>query len=104
VFLQINCGQLLEVKKTKMGSKIEKINAFTVNENCVTIKIDESLNRGNLTLRILGENRNLLTSINKPEYVTEICIFTDKPMFVELINGDEHIVKYVQGSGTNFYN
>jgi hypothetical protein len=87
-----------------MGNPIEKIKAFTLNDNCVSVEIDESLNRDYLTLRLLGENRNLLTSINKPDYSTEICIFTDRPMFVELINGDEHIVKYVQGSGTDYYN
>ncbi len=82
---------------------IEKIKAIAINDHCVNIIIDESLTKDNLTLRLLGENRNLLTSINKPDYNIEICVFTDKPMFVELIHGDEHIVKYVKGSGTDYY-
>lgn len=86
-----------------MGTPIEKIKAFTLNDNCVSVEIDGSLDRDFLTLRLLGENRNLLTSIVKPEYSVEICVFTDKPMFVELINGNEHTVKYVTGSGTDYY-
>lgn len=81
----------------------ENFKATALNDHCVKISIDKKLNTKNLTIKLLGENRNLLISINQPENVVELCSKTDKPMFVEFIYDGTHYVKYVEGSGGEFY-
>lgn len=78
--------------------------AEAISDHCVKITIDKKQDTKNITIKLLGENRNLLVSIVEPEYITELCSNTDKPMFVELICDGVHHVKYVEGSGNDFYN
>jgi hypothetical protein len=72
-------------------------------DNCLEIKINETLTLVDTKLRILGENRNLLIELKNPEYLTAVCIYTGKPMFVELHIGTSISVHYVEGSGKDFY-
>jgi hypothetical protein len=73
-------------------------------DNCLSIEILESIDLSNSILKILGENRNVLVEIKNPEYKISLCIYTGKPMFVELHTSSRVSVHYVEGSGGDFYN
>lgn len=99
----------LEIDKSKestMHSKPKSSDyiAVALNNNCLEIIIDPDLDLTSAAIRILGENRNLLIEFKEPEYKTNVCIYTGKPMFIELHTPSGVAVKYVEGSGGDFYN
>ncbi len=77
--------------------------AVAESKNCIAINIDEDLSIDGMTLRILGEHRNLLTQIKPDSRHIEICVYTGTPTFVEMITPDGHSVRYVSGSGSDNY-
>jgi hypothetical protein len=74
-----------------------------VNDNCIKISIDPDLSIKGCLIKILGSERNLLTSIEPDSLETEFCAYTGRPMFVELHTPEGVSVKYVEGSGKDFY-
>jgi hypothetical protein len=77
--------------------------AVATSEYCIEITISEELDLRGASLKILGENRNFLTEIKNPEYITTICTYSGNPMFVELHTPTGLAVHYVTGSGGEFY-
>jgi predicted ribosome-associated RNA-binding protein Tma20 len=84
-------------------TKNEDFKAIATNNNCIDLLINSNIDLSNAKVKILGENRNLLIEINNPEYESNICIYTGKPMFIELHTQTGLSVHYVQGSGKDFY-
>lgn len=82
---------------------LQDLKAEAINENCVKITIDSDLNLEGANIKVLGPERLLMVSFKPTSYVTEICLFTGKPMFVELHTTDGTSVQYVKGSGSQFY-
>jgi hypothetical protein len=82
---------------------LEDLQALAKCDNCLEIKIKEDLDLSGAFIRILGENRNLLIEIKDPSYLTNVCIYTGKPMFVELHTPHGVSVQYAVGSGRDFY-
>lgn len=72
-------------------------------KNCIKINIDNDLLLEDANLKILGPERTLLISLKPKSYEIDICIYTGKPMFVELNTPFGNSVKYVKGSGGDFY-
>ena len=77
--------------------------AVATDVGCVKITISEELDLTGASIKILGENRNFLSEIKEPEYVTDFCTYTGNPMFIELHTPDGVSVHYVEGSGKDFY-
>jgi hypothetical protein len=75
----------------------------TIDNNCIKISIDPDLSLEGSFLKILGSERNLLTSIKPDSFEVEFCTYTGRPMFVELHTPEGVSVKYVEGSGKDFY-
>lgn len=82
---------------------LQDLKAEAINENCVKITIDSDLELDGSNIKILGPERLLMVSFKPTSYVNEICLFTGKPMFVELHTSDGVSVQYVKGSGSEFY-
>lgn len=74
-----------------------------LDENCIKINIDPDLDLEGSSIKILGSERNLLTVISPDSYEIQFCTYTGRPMFVELHTPSGVSVKYVQGSGKDFY-
>ena len=98
---------IAEIKEiyTKMHTlpvlKDWKVSAL--HENCIKINIDPDLDLEGSSIKILGSERNLLTVISPDSYEIQFCTYTGRPMFVELHTPSGVSVKYVQGSGKDFY-
>ena len=78
-------------------------NVSVINDNCIKIDIDPDLSLEGSFIRVLGSERNLLNTINPESFEIEFCAYTGRPMFVELHTPDGVSVKYVEGSGKDFY-
>lgn len=74
-----------------------------VSENCVKISIDPDLCLDEVTIRILGSERNLLSTITPEGTEVEFCEYTGRPIFVELHTPFGNSVHFVEGSGRDFY-
>jgi hypothetical protein len=72
-------------------------------DSCIEIKINPDLILENAKIKVLGENRNLLAEITNPSYQLDFCIYTGRPMFIELHTQAGVAVHYVEGSGKDFY-
>lgn len=71
-------------------------------EECVHITIDESINLSGDTeqeLVILSETRTPIMKLKLNSHDIFLCCHTEKPMFAQI----GHSVKYVSGSGYDFY-
>jgi len=78
--------------------------AVAQEENCLHIELAEDLDITNLKIKILGENRNLLATIQPTSRTINFCIYTGMPMFIEVVSPDGVNVQFVTGSGKDFYN
>jgi hypothetical protein len=85
-------------------TKLDDVIATKKCDNCVEIIIKDDVDLNDSTIRILGKDRNLLLQISNPKHKTEICLYTGSPMFVEVITHFGIVVKYVEGSGGEYYN
>jgi hypothetical protein len=83
---------------------LQDLKAEALNENCIKITIDSDLDLEGAMIKVLGPERLLMVSFKPTSYVNEICLFTGKPMFVELHTSGGTSVQYVKGSGKEFYN
>ncbi len=83
---------------------LKDLKAEAISDNCIKITIDEDLSLDNSTIRVLGPERLLMISLKPTSHITELCVWTGKPMFVELHTSDGTSVQYVKGSGGEFYN
>jgi len=86
---------------TQPALKDWKVSA--INDNCIRINIDPDLSLEGSVIKILGSERNLLSLINPESFEIEFCAYTGRPMFVELHTPSGVSVKYVEGSGKDFY-
>jgi hypothetical protein len=83
---------------------IQDLQAVATSDECVTITIDKDLSLEGSKLLIKGPERLLIMSIVPTSHVIEVCVYTGKPMFVELETPSGNSVQYVKGSGGDFYN
>lgn len=74
-----------------------------INDNCIRINIDPDLSLEGSTIKILGSERNLISKITPESLEIEFCAYTGRPMFVEFHTPTGVSVKYVEGSGKDFY-
>jgi hypothetical protein len=74
-----------------------------INDNCVSIVIDEDLSLDGVKIKVLGKDRNFL--FEQPILNREIlfCTPTGDPVFVELHTPSGVSVHYVKGSGKDYY-
>lgn len=82
---------------------LQDLKAEATSESCVKINIDNDLSLEDVNIKILGPERTLLISMKPRLHEFEICLYTGKPMFVELHNQSGTSVQYVKGSGSDFY-
>ena len=82
---------------------LHDLKAEVISDDCLKITIDDDLVLDGVTLKILGPERLLIVSLKPTSNVTEVCVHTDKPMFVELHTSSGASVQYVKGSGNEFY-
>ena len=85
------------------GQSILDFKAVATCDSCVEITINPSILLDDAKIRVLGENRNLLAEIKNPGYHVDFCIYTGRPMFIELHTQSGVAVHYVEGSGGDFY-
>jgi hypothetical protein len=76
---------------------------FASGDNCVKISIDPDLCLDGVSIRILGSERNLISTIIPESTEIEFCEYTGRPMFVELHTPEGNSVHFVEGSGKDFY-
>ena len=74
-----------------------------INDNCIKISIDPDLPLEEISIKVLGSERNLLDMIKPESFEIEFCSYTGRPMFVELRTSSGVSVRYVEGSGKDFY-
>lgn len=74
-----------------------------INDNCIKIIIDPDLSLEGTSIKILGSERNLLDIVKPESFEIDFCAYTGRPMFVELHTPSGVSVKYVEGSGKDFY-
>jgi len=82
---------------------INDLKAEAKDSNCIRVSVDPDLDLDGASLKILGSERNLLTVINPVQLENEVCISTERPMFVELVTPKGISVQYVKGSSKDFY-
>jgi len=82
---------------------LQDLNAKATGEYCIMININEDLSLDDATVKILGPERTLLFSMKPRTYEFELCLYSGKPMFVELHTPSGTSVQYVKGSGNDFY-
>jgi hypothetical protein len=83
---------------------IQDLQAVATSDECVTITIDKDLSLEGSKLLIKGPERLLIMSLIPTSHVIEVCVYTGKPMFVELETPSGTSVQYVKKSGSDFYN
>lgn len=84
-------------------TKLDDVIATKKCDNCIEILIKDDVDLNDLMIKILGKDRNLLVKITNPKHKTEVCLYTGSPMFVEVTNHFGSVVKYVEGSGDEYY-
>jgi len=70
------------------------------NDNCVLVKIGESVDLTDLELTLISDIRMPIVKLKITTREIHICSHTEKPMFAQIGNS----VKYVKGSGSSMYN
>ena len=68
-------------------------------KECIEIIIHESVDLSDLTLIILNENRTQVLKLKLSSHHVSLCLPSCNPMFAQ-IGGQ---VKYVKGSGSEYY-
>jgi hypothetical protein len=82
---------------------LQDLKAEATSEHCIKINIDNDLSLDEVNLKVLGPERTLLLSMKPRYHEFELCLYTGKPMFVELHTPSGNSVQYVKGSGNDFY-
>jgi hypothetical protein len=77
--------------------------AFTENDNCVSVKIDDSLDIDGSKLIFRGKDREPLIEMKVSSRDIHICMSIGNPIFIELHTVSGVSVKYVKGSGKELY-
>lgn len=83
---------------------IQDLQAIATSNECLKITIDNDLSLEGSKLLIKGPERLLMMSMVPTSHVIEVCVYTGKPMFVELETPSGTSVQYVKNSGNDFYN
>jgi hypothetical protein len=89
--------------ETHKYPKFQDWEAFVENENCVNVKIDESLDIEGAKIKFLGKNREPLIEMKLNSRDLHICLAIGNPIFVELHTSGGVSVQYVKGSGKELY-
>jgi hypothetical protein len=89
--------------ETHKYPKFQDWEAFVENENCVNVKIDESLEIEGAKIKFLGKNREPLIEMGISSRNIRICLAIGNPIFVELHTSAGVSVQYVKGSGKELY-
>jgi len=82
---------------------LQDLQAIATSDECLKITIDNDLSLEGSKLLIKGPERLLIMSMVPTSHVIEVCVYTGKPMFVELETPSGTSVQYVKGSGNDFY-
>lgn len=69
------------------------------NDDCILVKIEESVDLNGLELIIKDDYRIAIVKLKLETHEVRICTYTGKPMFAEI----GHSVKYVDKSGSKLY-
>jgi hypothetical protein len=77
--------------------------AISEKKDCVTIEIEESLDIENAKIRFLGKDREPLIEMKVTNRNINICMNIGNPTFVELHTKSGVSVRYIEGSGKEFY-
>jgi hypothetical protein len=72
-------------------------------KNCVDILIYDNIPLEMSKIKVLSDTRSLLLEIIPTNDLTSFCLYTGKPMFVELHTDKGVFVKYVEKSGSEYY-
>ena len=83
---------------------LQDLQAVATSDECITITINKDLLLEGSKLLIKGPERLLIMSLIPTSHDIDVCVYTGKPMFVELETPSGTSVQYVKKSGTNFYN
>lgn len=72
-------------------------------DNCVNVRIDDSLDIDNAKIIFRGKDRESLIEMKITTRDIHICMYIGNPIFVELHTKSGVSVKYVSGSGKELY-
>lgn len=89
--------------ETHRCPKFQDWEAFVENENCVCVKINESIDIAGAKIKFLGKNREPLIEMKLNSRDIHICLTVCNPIFVELHTPGGVSVQYVKGSGKELY-
>lgn len=81
---------------------MKQVSAFAKDQNCLEIQSNDF---NIVNIKVLDDERKLMVkmeNITIKEPLT-ICLYTGKPMFVEVQEGKEISVQYVKFSGKDLY-
>jgi len=81
---------------------MKHVSAFAKDQNCLEIQSNDF---NIVNIKVLDDERKLMVkmeNITIKEPLT-ICLYTGKPMFVEVQEGKEISVQYVKFSGKDLY-
>jgi hypothetical protein len=73
-------------------------------ENHIAISIHDDLDLEDLSIKVMGPTRSTILKFKPDTRKIELDLFTGDPMFIELISSTGVSVKYIEGSGSSFYN
>lgn len=72
---------------------------FADGGDCVHVSINDGVDISDQELLILSDIRSQMVKLKLTDREINICALTDKPMFAQI----GHSVKYINGSGRQFY-
>jgi hypothetical protein len=94
---------MVETNYGTINKTMKNLNAESICDDCVKIDINEEVSLEGSSIKILGPERLLIMSMKPTAHSFELCLYTGKPMFIELITNDGVTVQYVMKSGKDFY-
>lgn len=86
-----------------MNPKLSDWRATSDGKDCVDIKISEDVEIDGAKIRFLGKDREPLVDMKVNARSIHLCLNIGNPTFVELHTKDGVSVRYIEGSGVEYY-
>lgn len=86
-----------------MNPKLSDWRATSDGKDCVDIEISEDVEIDGAKIRFLGKNREPLVDMKVNTRTIHLCLNIGNPTFVELHTKGGVSVRYIEGSGVEYY-
>jgi len=79
--------------------------AIAIDDSCFEIRIEEDIELRNAKVRVVSDTRSTIAEFQGVNIKDKfsVCLYTGKPLFVEIIHDGNTSVEYVKNSGADFY-